>query len=200
MLPPVNEGGTPRLRAKGHLTEEQVLHEISREFQQATGGCCLPPMTKSVKGYMSLMAHGQGESEVWRDRLNGMIAEVGLEAAVRVVAANPFVLWRPPGSLARDISVYMEETGWSRGEVVGWMTQPKCTILLSRSAATVICNLKSIAAHLGLVPPRAGLLLLIQKCPAAASRKSKNLIKNLDTLQQLQATHPMWEKPVQGPR
>ena len=128
------------------------------------------------------------------DRLNGVIAEVGLEAAVRLVAANPFVLWQPPGSLARDISVYMEETGWSRGEVVGWMMQPRCAALLTRNAATVISNFKSYAAHLGLAPPRAGLLLLIQKCPAAATCNPKTTITNLDTLQQLQATHPiMWE-------
>ena len=139
-------GSSPR----GRLTQEQVLHEIDRQYQLATGGRCLPPMSEGRKGWKCAWARSRGDPSGWMDGLKDMIAEVGLEAAVRLVAANPEVLWRASGSLARDISVYMEETGWSRGEVVRWMTQPKCSMLLTRSAATVIRNLKSSAASLGL--------------------------------------------------
>ena len=133
------------------------------------------------------------ESSSWMDGLKDMIAEVGLEAAMQMMASNPRVLWRPPGSLARDISMYMEDTGWSRGEVVGWLIQPQCAALLTRNAATAIHNLKSLAAHLVLAPPRAGLLLVLRKFPAAATCNPETTIMNLDALQQLQATHPMWD-------
>ena len=150
-------------------------------------------MTESMKGWMCHRARACGESSSWMDGLKDMIAEVGLEAAMQMVASNPRVLWRPPGSLARDISMYMEDTGWSRGEVVGWLIQPQCAALLTRNAATAIHNLKSLAAHLGLAPPRAGLLLLLRTFPAAATSNLETMITNLDVLQQLQATHPMWE-------
>ena len=187
--PPIN---------RSPLTQEEVLHELGQQYQQATGEHCLPPMTESMKEYLCKWICLQGDPSTWMDGVRDMIAEVGPEAVKLMVVHTPHLLMRAPGRLARDIGVYMEATGWSRGEVVGWMLQPRASFLLSRSAVAVICNLKSIAAHLGLVPPHDGLVQLMRERPEAATSNPETMIKNLVALHQLQATHPKWEQQYGG--
>ena len=49
-----------KVKGKGRLPEEEVLHEMDRQYQLATGGRCLLPMIESMKGWMCQRARARG--------------------------------------------------------------------------------------------------------------------------------------------